>query len=196
MMSIGFVIKSCIQGKSLLRAATSSNDAEDSMNSAMRTLLTLTAGIASIVNVLGKVKQQTPSKPPAAMSVTILTHTGKADFSAYIPKLATTVKHNWIASWPESAKAGEAAIVVARVQIGKDGTLMNDSLRIERSSGRDLFDSAAIGALRASAPFPSLPRGFEGSNIDLRITFFYNVPMKSDRNPEPSNTQPDAASPK
>ena len=191
------MIKSCIQGKCLfLRAASSSDDAGDSMNSAMRTLLTLTAGIALTVNVLGKVKQQTPSKLSAAMSVTILTHTGKADFNAYVLQFAKTVKHNWLNSWPESAKAGEAAIVTVRAQINKDGTLLNESLRIERSSGRDLFDSAAMGALRASAPFPSLPSGFEGSNIDLRITFFYNVPMKSARNPEPSNTQPDATSPK
>jgi hypothetical protein len=140
------------------------------MNSALRTLLTLTAG-----NSLDRRctrKQQTPAKSTAGMAVTVVTHTGKADFNAYVLQFAKTVKHNWIASWPESAKAGEAAIVVARSQISKHKTLINDSLRIERSSGRDPFDSAAIGALRASAAFPSLPSGFEGSNIDLRITLF------------------------
>jgi TonB family protein len=172
----------------------SRNDAGSILNSVMRILLILTAGMVLTItspNVLGKVKQQNPTKCTAGMSVTILTHTGRVDFNAYVLQFAKTVKHNWITSWPESAKAGEAAIVVARVQINKDGTLLDESLRMERSSGRDSFDNAAIGALRASAPFPSLPSGFEGSNIDLRITFFYNVPMKSDRNPEPSNTQPD-----
>lgn len=116
----------------------------------MRTLLILTAGIflaASPPNALGKVKQQTPAKSSAGMAITILTHTGEVDFNAYVLQFAKTVKHNWITSWPESAKAGEAAIVVARVQINKDGTLLDESLRIERSSGRDPFDSAAIGGL-------------------------------------------------
>jgi TonB family protein len=169
------------------------------MNFVTRTLLIVTAGVVLTIsspNVLGKVKQQNPTKCTAGMSVTILTHTGKVDFNAYVLQFVTTVKHNWITSWPESAKAGEAAIVVARVQINKDGTLMNDTLRIERGSHRDSFDSAAIGAIRASAPFPSLPSSFEGSNIDLRITFLYNAPMKSAPNPEPLTTQPDETPPK
>lgn len=152
----------------------------------------------SAAKILGQVQQQTPSKPSVGLSVQILTHIGSADYSAYMKQLITTVKHNWTASLPEAVKAGEAGVVIIRVQVRKDGTFLNDTPKVETSSGRDAVDSAAIAAIRASAPLPHLPDDFHGSNIELRMTFLYNVfnvPLRV-RNPEPAKVPPDATSPK
>jgi len=168
------------------------------MNSVARQLLMLTAITllaASSPNVLGQSTQQTPAKPQLGMAVTILTPTEGVDFSHYIEQSVKTIKQNWIASLPEAAKTGTTGILVIRAQIQKDGTLLNDTPHIERSSRRASLDNAALAAVRASAPFPNFPSAFQGSNIELRIQFFYNIPVRP-RNPEPVQVQPDATSPK
>ncbi len=168
------------------------------MNSVLRPLLMLTAATLlalSSPNVLGQTTQQTPAKPQLGMAVQILTPTKGADFSHYIEQSMKTIKQNWFASASEAAKTGTTGIVVIGTQIQKDGTLLNDTPRIERSSGRDSLDKAAVAAVRTSAPFPNFPSAFQGSNIELRISFFYNIPPRP-RNPEPVPVQPDATSPK
>jgi TonB family protein len=146
---------------------------------------------------LGQEQQQTPSKPSIGLNVQVLTHIGSADYSAYFKQLSTTVRRNWTASLPESVMSGEKGIVVIRVQVRRDGTFLNDTPKVETSSRRDELDNAAIAAVRASAPFPHLPDDFHGSNVELRMTFLYSVPLRPGiRNPEPAKAPPDATSPK
>jgi TonB family protein len=144
------------------------------------TLLAMSAATA-----LGQEQQQTPAKPSVGLDVQILTHIGSADFSAYMAKLSTTVKHNWTASLPEAVKAGETGEVVIHVQVRRDGTFLNDTPKVETSARRNSLDNAAIAAIRASTPFPDLPSGFHGSDVDLRMTFLYNLRCKAEiiRNP-------------
>ena len=75
-------------------------------------------------------------------------------------------------------KSGQTGIVAVLVQVRADGSLLNPDPKIVRSSNRDALDAAAVAALRASAPFPHFPSGFEGATIELRIAFFYNIPLK------------------
>jgi TonB family protein len=164
------------------------------MNSVPRHLLMLiaiTLLAASSPNVLGQSTQQAPAKPQLGMGVTILTPTEGVDFSHYIEPSMKAIKQNWIASLPEAAKTGTTGILVIRAQIQRDGTFLNDTPHIERSSRRDSLDKAAIAAVRASAPFPNFPSAFQGSNIELRIQFYYNIPVRLP-NPEPVQVQPDA----
>jgi len=89
-----------------------------------------------------------------------------------------SIKRNWIALMPKSFYFGETGIVVIRVQVRAAGTFVNPDPKVERSSGNDALDAAAVAAIRASAPFPNFPSRFEGATIDLRISFFYNTPVK------------------
>ena len=68
------------------------------------------------------------------------------------------------------------------MQVRADGTFLNPDPKIVRNSNKDALDAAAVAAVRASAPFPHFPSGFEGATIELKIVFFYNIPVKR---PEP-----------
>jgi outer membrane biosynthesis protein TonB len=43
-------------------------------------------------------------------------------------------------------------------------------------SGAKALDQAAVAAISASDPLPSLPKEFKGDRIVLQMTFMYNVP--------------------
>jgi TonB family protein len=106
----------------------------------------------------------------------------RADFSGYTQDLRATLSRKWIYLIPESFYMGDAGIVDIRVQVRADGTFVDADPKVERSSGKDALDAAAVAAIRASLPFPHFPNGFKCATIDLRISFFYNVPV---RKPDP-----------
>jgi TonB family protein len=126
----------------------------------------------------GQSNAQSPPKRQAGNSLHILSPTRGADFSGYSRDLMTTLKRKWIASMPESFYSGETGIVDLRVQVRADGTFLNPDPKVERSSGKDELDAAAVAAVRASAPFPHFPSGCEGATVELKISFFYNFPVK------------------
>ncbi len=90
------------------------------------------------------------------------------DFGPYISELQRRIKRNWTPPSDEQDKR-----IVAMFTIGKDGRLL--SLRIQTSSGVKIADDAALNAIRASAPFRSLPPNFRGNDIDVQFIFDYNV---------------------
>jgi TonB family protein len=126
----------------------------------------------------GQTNPQTPPKPQIGTALQILSLTRGADFSGYVRDLMATIRRNTIASLPDSVKAGATAFIVVLVQVRADGTFLNPDPKIVRSSNRDAIDTAAVAAARASAPFPHFPSGFEGSTVELKISFFYNIPAK------------------
>ena len=170
------------------------------MNSLSRRLGFLTAGVLLALLspfVLGQDKPQTPPKMQLGNVVQILTPTRGADFSGYVRDMLASIKRNWIASLPESVKSGETGLVAVIVQVRADGTFLNPDPKLESSSGRDALDSAAVAAVRASAPFPHFPTAFEGATVELRITFFYNIPVKKPiTSPEPAKSDAGGESPK
>lgn len=168
------------------------------MNRVLRNLVILTAGMFVAwcsAQALADAQQQAPAKPTVGLVVKVMTRTEGVDFSAYTRQAVSTIRHNWSAAMPEEVKAGEKGLVVVRVQIQRDGTFVNQTPQIERSSNRQALDDAAVAALRASAPFPHLPDDFHGSRIELRITFLYNIPLRT-RDAEPAKASAEAASPK
>jgi TonB family protein len=128
--------------------------------------------------VPGQINHRTPSKLQIGNAVQILSLTRGADFSGYTEALMATLKRRWIYSMPASFYTGDTGIVDIRVQVRGDGTFVNPDPKVERSSGKVALDDAAVAAIRASAPFPHFPSGFEGATIELKISFFYNIPVK------------------
>lgn len=108
-------------------------------------------------------------------SVEILTPTEGVDFSSYMQRLLASVKRNWYAVIPESARLGDKGIVVITFHITKDGTVPMPDPNLERTSGKPPLDIAAMSAIRASSPFEPLPTQFSGPYIELRFIFLYNL---------------------
>jgi len=127
----------------------------------------------------GPSKKSEPSPQSSPQSLEVLTPLGGVDFTSYTSHLCDSVKRNWYLRMPESVRLGEKGRVVVRFQIQKDGRLAPQTPLIEVSSGRKRLDDAALKSVRDSAPFGKLPDSFSGPNIDLRLTFFYNMPSTS-----------------
>ena len=109
--------------------------------------------------------------------VSILTPHPGVDFDSYINRLLATVKRNWYAVMPESALMGDKGVVVITFRIKKDGVVPLPDPNLERTSGKEPLDSAAMSSIRTSSPFEPLPTQFKGPEIELRFIFFYNQPI-------------------
>jgi len=115
--------------------------------------------------------------PGMGQGYEILTDTQGVDFSSYIQRLLATLRRNWYAVMPESAELGDKGIVDTTFQINHDGSVPSPDPQLERTSGKEPLDNAAMAAIHASNPFEPLPSQFKGQFIRLRIIFLYNLPV-------------------
>lgn len=89
------------------------------------------------------------------------------DFEPYMNELQRQIKSNW--NPPYGSKAKQTVLLF---KIAKDGKLLSCS--IEKSSGNQKFDNAAIKAVKITAPFKALPKEYAESSVDINFTFDYN----------------------
>jgi outer membrane biosynthesis protein TonB len=111
--------------------------------------------------------------------VSILTDTQGVDFNSYLQRLLATVKRNWYTVMPESALMGDRGIVMLTFKINRDGSVPLPDPNLERTSGKQPLDTAALSSIRTSSPFEPLPPQFKGDFIELRFIYFYNIPPDS-----------------
>jgi len=114
--------------------------------------------------------------PGLAQGWQILSDTQGVDFTSYIQRLLAALKRNWYAIMPESAMMGDRGIVFTTFQINPDGSVPPPDPQLERTSGKEPLDNAAMSAIHASNPFEPLPAQFHGPYLKLRIIFIYNIP--------------------
>jgi TonB C terminal len=107
---------------------------------------------------------------------TILTDTEGVDFNSYMNRLIAIVRRNWYSVMPESALMGDRGIVSLTFQINADGSVPTPDPILDRTSGKEPLDMAAMSSIRTSNPFEPLPPQFHGPFIRIRITYFYNIP--------------------
>jgi TonB family protein len=116
--------------------------------------------------------------PGMGYGAQILTDTQGVDFGPYIQRLLASLKRNWEFVMPESARMGEKGAVYTSFQINKDGSVPNFDPLLDRTSGKDPLDNAAMSAIHASNPFEPLPTQFKGPSIRIRIVFLYNLHLE------------------
>jgi TonB family protein len=109
--------------------------------------------------------------------VMMMTPTDGVDFDSYLKRVVESVRRNWYAIMPESANMGDKGIVVLTFRITKDGIVPVPDPNLERTSGKEPLDNAAMSAIRASSPFEPLPSQFKRPYIELKFAFFYNIPI-------------------
>jgi len=134
------------------------------------------------VGAVGRAQQSAPEQATRSVSdpaspLEILTPHPGVSFATFGDHLIQVVKRNWWAKMPDEAKKWGKGNVVVRFGIQSDGALSDKMPTVEVSSGTKSLDDAAIEAVRASAPFEHLPDPFKGPNIEVRLNFYYNVPM-------------------
>jgi outer membrane biosynthesis protein TonB len=118
----------------------------------------------------------------AGNGVSILSDTQGVDFSDYIRRLLATLQRNWEAVMPESVRMGEQGVVYTTFSINPDGSVSVPDPTLERTSGKEPLDNAAMAAIHASNPFEPLPSQFHGPFLKLRIVFLYNIPPSQQSN--------------
>ena len=114
-----------------------------------------------------------PSPGRTGSSLELLSDPRGVDFKPYLIRILASVKRNWTAVIPESAKLGRRGRVVLQFIINRDGSV--PKLVIASASGADALDRAAVAGISATNPFPPLPAEFRGDSVRLQFVFLYNM---------------------
>jgi TonB family protein len=95
---------------------------------------------------------------------------GLADFPYvwYLNTITDRVSSNWFSSLVDPGISGSFQTVVY-FKIDKSGQITD--VRIEQSSGVTPLDLSAVRAVKASAPFPALPREYEHAYLGIHLIF-------------------------
>ena len=112
-------------------------------------------------------------------AVELLTPTEGVDFTNYIARVLASVKRNWYAVMPESARLGDKGKVILQFRILQNGIVPEPEPVLMGSSGKEPLDRAAMSSIRTSTPFEPLPSAFSGPYIELRFIFLYNIPLNA-----------------
>jgi TonB family protein len=121
----------------------------------------------------GPSPKNSPVPGKLGSSLELLSDPMGVDFWPYLIKVLASVRRNWYAVIPESAKLGRGGRVVIQFAIARDGNV--PKLVIAMPSGAEALDRAAVAGISASNPFPPLPTEFKGSQIRLQFAFQYSV---------------------
>jgi len=110
--------------------------------------------------------------------IEVLTPLEGVDFSNYLARVLASVRRNWYAVMPESARLGDKGRVVLQFRILRNGSVPFPEPALMLSSSKESLDRAALSAIRASNPFEPLPQAFSGPHIELRFIFLYNLRLQ------------------
>lgn len=113
----------------------------------------------------------------AGAGVEMLTDTQGVDFNDYLRRVYITVKQNWFSVMPASVQLGDQGVVSLQFKIMRNGSVPDGDPQRVFGSGKEPLDRAAVSSIRASNPFQPLPPQFKGDYIELRFTYYYNLPI-------------------
>jgi protein TonB len=110
---------------------------------------------------------------PAVSSIKATTDPPEFQFPFYLRLVQKKVGESWS---PPSLSFMEngAEEVVVRFVIGRRGAV--SSVRVEKSSGSEYYDQAALRAVYRSSPLPPLPEGFEEESLTVHFSFLLQRP--------------------
>ena len=118
------------------------------------------------------------SRGPLQAGAEILSDTQGVDFTAYMRRLHDDIQRNWDPLIPPEVQPPllKKGITGIRFTILPDGTLANPMI-LETKSGDVALDKAAWYAITSEGKFPPLPKEYHGPQLELRVGFFYNIPL-------------------
>jgi periplasmic protein TonB len=88
-------------------------------------------------------------------------------FAYYLEAIRERISYNWA----PPALMGSPTEVAATVffKIARDGTI--DNAEVEKASNHEIFDRAALRAVKLADPLPPLPAGFKGKWLGVHFEF-------------------------
>jgi TonB family protein len=116
-----------------------------------------------------------PSPGRQANSLELLSDPKGVDFRPYLLQVLASVRRNWYAVYPESARMGLRGKVEAQFVIARDGSVPKLVIVLHSIPA---LERAAVAGIDASHPFPPFPADYSGDRIVLKLTFSYNMPKK------------------
>ena len=123
----------------------------------------------------------TPKHVQTGCGLEMLTDTEGIDFNTYLRTVYISIRQNWYAIMPPSVQAGQQGVNKVAFRVMQDGKVPEDFVKLAVHSGKEELDRASLVAIRATAaaPFSHLPEKFSHPFIALRVTFYYNMSLKS-----------------
>jgi len=103
---------------------------------------------------------------------------GKPGAQQYAEKVMRMVRQKWYKAMPVEARNKEKGRVVIQWKIQRDGTVREDDIVLTTAFARDPLVGAAFAAIRAAAPFPTLPPNWQDPTAEMRFIFLYNLPER------------------
>jgi len=89
-------------------------------------------------------------------------------YTYYLNIITDRVSSNWFSSLVDPGLSGSFQTVIY-FRIEKNGQITD--VKIEQSSGVTPLDLSAVRAIKASAPFPPLPREYEDAYLGIHLIF-------------------------
>jgi len=89
-------------------------------------------------------------------------------YTYYLNIITDRVSSNWFSSLVDPGVSGSFQTIVY-FRIEKNGQITD--VKIEQSSGATPLDLSAVRAVKASAPFPPLPREYEEAYLGIHLIF-------------------------
>src|SRR5262249_37092740 len=114
---------------------------------------TATFALFILPAALAQEAQKSSEAPKMKMRLEMLTPDRGVDFKRYLWACYQSLSRHWLAVMPKAAEEGEKGVVVVRLQIQKDGKVAQPGARLDRGSGKQPLDEAALQAVQNSAPF-------------------------------------------
>ncbi|MBU1628092.1 TonB C-terminal domain-containing protein, partial [bacterium] len=100
---------------------------------------------------------------------------GGGNVEPWLALYGNTIKdiiyNNWNNAFVD-LKMGEKIVATVRFTILRSGQIKD--IKIEKTSGNDVYDLAGIRAIKYSNPFPSLPPYFKNDLLILHFDFTYS----------------------
>jgi len=113
-----------------------------------------------------------PETPPevSEQKMTVRENMENFKYPDYLNRVRNTINYHWVtASW--NIERGKQLLTTVSFRIDKTGVIT--MIRIEKSSGMELYDTAAFKAVQNASPLPSLPADYSGSSMDIFFDFAY-----------------------
>jgi TonB family protein len=106
---------------------------------------------------------------PATSTGSIAIDASDFPFTYYLRLIQSKIGERWAP--PRAAAAGGERVVVL-FEIQRDGQIREPT--VERSSGNNLYDQAAIRAVTEASPLPPLPPEFKAASLRVHFGFEFS----------------------